>query len=80
MKANDAKRLKEFERENGQLKHLVTDKELEVLAHEGIGGGNWCARPGGAERSARGHPIGEGSSVDGPASASAAGSGNQPPR
>lgn len=32
MKADDAKRLKELERENAQLKRLVADKELENLA------------------------------------------------
>lgn len=32
MKAGDAKRLKELERENCQLKRLAADKELENLA------------------------------------------------
>lgn len=32
MKADDAKKLKELERENHQLKRLVADKELEILA------------------------------------------------
>ena len=41
MKANDAKRLKELERENGQLKKLVADKELEILAHQEISAGNF---------------------------------------
>ena len=41
MKANDAKRLKEFEKENGQLKRLVADKELENLALKEIARGNW---------------------------------------
>ena len=36
MKAEDAKRLKELERENGALKRLVADKELEILAHKEI--------------------------------------------
>ena len=36
MKANDAKRLKELEKENVQLKRLVADKELEILAHKEI--------------------------------------------
>ena len=41
MKASDAKRLKELERENTQLKRLVADKELEVLAHKEISRGDW---------------------------------------
>ena len=41
MKANDAKRLKELEKENTQLKRLVADKELEILAHKEINRGNW---------------------------------------
>ena len=41
MKANDAKRLKELEKENTQLKRLVADKELEILAHKEISKGNF---------------------------------------
>ena len=41
MKANDAKRLKELEKENGQLKRLVADKELDNLALKEIARGNW---------------------------------------
>ena len=41
MKAQDAKRLKELERENGQLKRIVADKELEILAHQEISAGNF---------------------------------------
>lgn len=41
MKASDAKRLKELEKENGQLKRLVADKELENLALKEIAKGNW---------------------------------------
>jgi putative transposase len=41
MKAGDAKRLKELERENGQLKRLVADKELEVLAFKEISKGKF---------------------------------------
>ena len=41
MKANDAKRLKELERENATLKRIVADKELEVVALKGIAKGNW---------------------------------------
>ena len=41
MKAQDAKRLKELQRENVQLKRLVADKELEILAHKEISRGNF---------------------------------------
>lgn len=41
MKAVDAKRLKELERENAQLKRLVADKELENLALREIASGKW---------------------------------------
>ena len=41
MKAEDAKRLKELERENTSLKRLVADKELEILAHKEISRGNF---------------------------------------
>lgn len=41
MKADDAKRLKELERENVALKRLVADKELEILAHKEISRGNF---------------------------------------
>ena len=41
MKAQDAKRLKELERENGQLKRIVADKELENLALKEISEGNF---------------------------------------
>jgi putative transposase len=41
MKANDAKRLKELERENATLKRIVADKELEVVALKEISRGNW---------------------------------------
>ena len=41
MKADDAKRLKELEKENGQLKRLVADKELENLALREIASGKW---------------------------------------
>ena len=41
MKADDAKRLKELEKENVQLKRLVADKELEILAHKEISRGNF---------------------------------------
>jgi putative transposase len=41
MKANDAKRLKELERENQQLKAIVADQALQVRALEEISRGNW---------------------------------------
>lgn len=41
MKADDAKRLKELERENTTLKRIVADKELEVVALKEIAKGNW---------------------------------------
>lgn len=41
MKAEDVKRLKELEKENGQLKRLVADKELENLALKEIAKGNF---------------------------------------
>ena len=51
MKADDAKRLKELERENATLKRIVADKELENEALKEIAQGNWWARPAGAGRS-----------------------------
>ena len=41
MKADDAKRLKELERENRELKQIVADKELENWALREIARGNW---------------------------------------
>ena len=41
MKANDAKRLKELERENQQLKRIVAGQVLEVQALKEIARGNW---------------------------------------
>ena len=41
MKAQDAKRLKELERENATLKRIVADKELENVALKEIAKGNW---------------------------------------
>lgn len=41
MKAEDAKRLKELEKENDTLKRLVADKELEVVALKEIAKGNF---------------------------------------
>jgi putative transposase len=41
MKADDARRLKELERENSRLKRIVADKELEIDALREISRGNW---------------------------------------
>ena len=41
MKANDAKRLKELERENATLKAIVADQALEVRALKEVAKGNW---------------------------------------
>ena len=41
MKANDAKRLKELERENGRLKRIVADQALNIDALKEIAKGNW---------------------------------------
>jgi putative transposase len=41
MKADDAKRLRQLERENAQLKRIVADKELEVVALKEVAKGNW---------------------------------------
>ena len=41
MKADDAKRLKELERENATLKAIVADQALENRALKEIARGNW---------------------------------------
>jgi len=41
MKADDAKRLKELERENRSLKAIVADQALEVRALKEVAKGNW---------------------------------------
>jgi putative transposase len=41
MKADDVKRLKELERENGRLKAIVADQALEVRALKEVAKGNW---------------------------------------
>ncbi len=41
MKAQDAKRLKELERENSSLKAIVADQALEVRALKEVARGNW---------------------------------------
>ena len=41
MKSDDVRRLKELEIENGRLKRIVADKELENVALREIARGNW---------------------------------------
>ena len=41
MKADDAKRLKELQREDARLKRIVADKELEIDALKELVRGNW---------------------------------------
>ncbi len=41
LKAEDAKRLKELERENGKLKRMVADQLLEIDALKEVARGNW---------------------------------------
>jgi putative transposase len=41
MKADEVKRLKELERENGRLKRIVADQALENQALKEIAKGNW---------------------------------------
>ena len=41
MKADDARRLKELERENAALKRIVADKELEIDALREVARGNF---------------------------------------
>ncbi len=41
MKADDAKRLKELERENGRLKRIVADQALQCQALKEVARGNW---------------------------------------
>jgi putative transposase len=41
MKADDAKRLKELERENNQLKRIVADLTLDKAALKEVARGNW---------------------------------------
>ena len=41
MKADDAKRLKELERDNATLKRLLADAEVEKAALKEIARGNW---------------------------------------
>ena len=51
MKADDAKRLKELERENRRLKAIVADQALENRALKEIAEGKLVSPPAGARRS-----------------------------
>jgi putative transposase len=41
MKADDAKRLKELERENARLKRIVADQALDISVLREVAKGNW---------------------------------------
>jgi putative transposase len=41
MKADDARRLKELEKENSQLKRIVADQALDIVALKEIASGKW---------------------------------------
>jgi len=41
MKADDAKKLKDLERENSQLKRIVADQALDIVALKEVARGNW---------------------------------------
>ncbi len=41
LKADDAKRLKQLERENGKLKRMVAEQLLEIDALKEVAKGNW---------------------------------------
>ena len=41
MKADDARRLRELEREHARLKRIVAGEELEIDALKEIARGNW---------------------------------------
>jgi hypothetical protein len=57
LKADDAKRLKDLERENSTLKRLLADAELEKAALKEIARGNFYARNADATRAAVHHVI-----------------------
>ena len=48
LKADDAKRLKELEKQNATLKRLLAEAELEKAALKELAEGNFQARAGGA--------------------------------
>jgi putative transposase len=41
MKADDARKLKELEKENARLKHIVADQALDIVALKEVAKGNW---------------------------------------
>jgi len=41
MKADDAKKLKELQKENARLKHMVADQALDIVALKEVAKGNW---------------------------------------
>jgi hypothetical protein len=41
MKANDARRLKELEKENSALKGIVADQAIDIAALKEVAKGNW---------------------------------------
>ena len=41
MKADDAKRLKELEKEIARLKHMLADQVLDIVALKEVAKGNW---------------------------------------
>ena len=41
MKADEAKRLKELEKENQRLKRIVADQALDIVALKEVAKGNW---------------------------------------
>ncbi len=50
LRLDQAKRLKELERENGRLKKLVADQALDNMILKEVASGNFYARPGAARR------------------------------
>ena len=50
-RVDQAKRLKELERENVRLKTLVADQALDNAIRKEVASGNFCARRAGARRS-----------------------------
>lgn len=53
MKTNQAKRLKELERENHRLKRLLADAELDKAILREAANPNFCARSGSVRRPSR---------------------------
>ena len=50
LRVDQAKRLKELERENSRLKRLVADQALANAMLQDVAAGNFCARPSGTGR------------------------------